>query len=470
VGRDERGVERWDPYTNLVYLGGLGNVPRNAGMSVGKKYFSPRIGLAYRFAGDTVFRVGYGITYDPIPFGRPLRGPYPATITGDFQRTTDFGWYNNLSQGIPEIPLPDVSSGIIELPLNVNMGPRSPWGGELRRGYIQSWNATLERKLPWGILGSAGYVATRTIGQLLDRDINTIGPGLGISRNNLPLAQLYGRTIGANMWDSWGYGAYDSLQVTAKRQTGDSFFLTTSYTFGKALNMADETGWAGPKAFNWEGMLDRNYSPAGYDRRHSFTAAAVYDLPWGRGKKYDMTGVADAVLGGWRVNGTLFAYTGTPFTVTGSDTSLRCIGCTQTAHQVGPVRKLGGLGPQQPYYDPSAFRDPLFYFNPDNPQYIPGTMGINALYGPGFWHFNPGLFKTFSITEKVKMEFRAEANNVLNATAWNNPSGSSANMRLKSDGSLDTSVSNPLNGFMTITGVNDVNSRRQFRFGLRLSF
>lgn len=469
VGRDERGVERWDPYTNQVFLGGLGNVDRNAGMSVGKKYFSPRIGIAYRFAGDTVLRAGYGITYDPIPFGRPLRGQYPATITGDFRKTHDFGWYNNLSQGIPEIPLPDVSSGIIELPLNINMGPRSPWGGELKRGYIQSWNLTLERRLPGSILASAGYVATRTIGQLLDRDINTIGPGLGISRNNLPLAQLYGRTIGANMWDSWGYGAYDSLQVTAKRQAGDSLFLTTSYTWGKALNMADDTGWAGPKAFNWEGMLDRNYSPAGYDRRHSFTAAAVYDLPWGRGKRFDMDGVTDAVLGGWRLNGTVFAYSGTPFTVSGNANSLQCIGCTQTAFQIGEVKKLGGLGPQQPYYEPSAFRDPMFYFDPNNPQYIPGTMGINALYGPGFWHFNPGLFKTFSFTEKLKLEFRAEANNVLNATKWNNPSGSSASMQLNPDGSL-RSGANPLQGFMTITGVDDVNSRRNFRFGLRLSF
>ncbi|NWF85263.1 MAG: hypothetical protein HXY18_15715, partial [Bryobacteraceae bacterium] len=235
----------------------------------------------------------------------------------------------------------------------------------------------------------------------------------------------------------------------------------------KALNMADDTGWAGPKAFNWEGMLARNYSPASYDRRHMYTMSWVYDLPFGAGQKYNLSGVANMIAGGWRFNGIFSAYSGTPFTVTGSGQSLQCIGCTQTAHQIGPVKKLDGKGPLQPYYDPSAFRDPLFYFNPANPQYIPGSMGINALYGPGFWRLDPGLFKNFKLTEKLNMEFRAEATNLAHNARWGNPSGAAGNMRLNPDGSLNTSVTNPLNGFMTITSAD---STRQFRFGLRLSF
>ncbi|MCC7341990.1 MAG: TonB-dependent receptor [Bryobacterales bacterium] len=467
ISRKDRGIERWDPYTNIVYLGGLGAVPKNVNINVSKKLFAPRIGFAYRFAGETVLRAGYGITYDPVPFSRPLRGLYPSTITGDYQPDTSFGWYNNLSQGIPEIPLPDTSTGQLLLPLNINMGPRSPWGGNLTRGYIQSWNLTLERRLPWGILGTAGYVATRTIDQMMDRDINTVGPGLGKDRANLPLAQINGRRIGASMWDGWGYGAYDSLQMNAQKQFGSGLFFTTSYTFSKARNMADDTGWAGPKAFNWDGMLARNYSLAGYDRTHMFTTAFSYDLPFGEGRRYNLTGVADKIAGGWKLSGTFYAYTGTPFTVSGSGSSLECIGCTQTAFQLGPVKKLDGKGPGQAYLDPSAFRDPLFYFDSKNPKYVPGSMGVNAIHGPGFWQLNPGLFKNFKLTEKLNMEFRAEANNIAHNTRWSNPSGSSANMRLNADGSLNTSVANPLNGFMTITGAD---SFRQFRFGLRLSF
>ncbi|MGH7461730.1 MAG: hypothetical protein ACREMA_11990, partial [Longimicrobiales bacterium] len=78
IDRGDRGIERWDPATNIVYFGGLGNTPRNAGITVSKKLFAPRIGFAYRLGSKTVIRSGYGITFDPLPFGRPLRGLYPA--------------------------------------------------------------------------------------------------------------------------------------------------------------------------------------------------------------------------------------------------------------------------------------------------------------------------------------------------------------------------------------------------------
>lgn len=467
INRGERGIERWDPFTNIVYFGGVGDTPRNNGITVSKKLFAPRIGFAYRMGDKNVLRAGYGITFDPIPFSRPLRGLYPATLTGGWvPQVSIFGWFNTLDQGIPDVPIPDISRGQLVLPTNLNMGPRSPWGGHLNRGYIQSWNLTLERRLPWEMIGSVGYVATRTIGQLLDRNINTVGPGLGTTTANLPLAKAHGRTIGMNMWDGWGYGAYDSLQATLDKRFSNGFFAKASYTFGKALNMADDTGWAGPKAFNWEGMLDRNYSPASYDRPHTFTSAFAYELPFGKGRRFNMEGVANQVLGGWSMNGTFYVYAGTPFTVTGSGQSLQCIGCTQTAHQIGPVKKLGGKGPQQPYFDPSSFRDPLFYFNSANPVYTPGSMGINSMRGPGFWQLNPAIFKNFLITERVKMEFRAESNNVAHNTRWGNPSGNSAAMLLNPDGSL-RNVTNPLQNFMSITSAD---SFRQFRFGLRLSF
>ena len=467
INRGDRGLERWDPNTNLVTLGGIGNVPFNNGITVSKMLFAPRLGFAYRMGDKFVLRGGYGITYDPVPFSRPLRGLYPATLTGSWvPEISIFGWVNNISEGIPDVNTPDISTGTLTLPTNIDMGPRSPWGGALTRGYIQSWNLTLERRLPWEMVGSVAYVATRTINQLLDRNINTVGPGLGVSVANLPLAQAHGRRIGANMWDGWGYGAYDSLQATLNKNFSNGFFTKMSYTWGKALNMADDTGWAGPKAFNWEPMLHRNYSPASYDRSHMFTMAFAYEMPFGKGKKFNLDGIANQMFGGWNLNGTYFLYSGTPFTVTGSGQSLQCIGCTQTAHQIGPVEKIGGKGPQQPYYNPASFRDPLFYFNAANPVYTPGTMGINTLRGPGFWQLNPGLFKNFMITERVKMEFRAESTNVAHNTRWGNPNGGSGAMLLNPDGSL-RNVPNPLQNFMAITSAD---SFRQFRLGLRVSF
>ncbi len=82
--RAGKGIEQLDPYTNLVSLGGRGNVPNNAGISVSKKLFAPRIGMAYRINDKTVMRAGYGLNFDPLPFSRPLRGWYPLVINSAF--------------------------------------------------------------------------------------------------------------------------------------------------------------------------------------------------------------------------------------------------------------------------------------------------------------------------------------------------------------------------------------------------
>ncbi|HWR51867.1 MAG TPA: hypothetical protein VN428_12210, partial [Bryobacteraceae bacterium] len=471
INRGERGIERWDPYINKVYLGGIGNVPYNNDIKVSTKLFAPRVGFAYRMGDNNVIRAGYGITYDPLPFSRPLRGLYPATLTGSWDRATagaafgdtSYGWYNTLNQGIPAVPTPDISSGILTLPNNLDMGPRSPWGGYLRRGYIQSWNFTLERKLPWDAVGSVAYVATRTIGQMLDRNINTNGPGQDVNAQTRALAKLYGRTNAANMWDGIGYGAYNALQASLNKQFTKGLFLKGAYTWSKTLNMADEDGWAGLAMWNWEPMISRNYAPAGYDRPHMLTMAWVYELPIGQGKSLELTGVADKVLGGWKINGVFSAYSGTPFGSSGSGSSLRCNGCSQTADLIAPVKKIDEeRGPGKPYLDPTSFMDPLIYFNQTG-VYRPGTTGRNFLRGPGFWRVDPAIYKEFKITERFRTEFRMEAQNFTNTPRWNNP-GSTGSATPTRDAAGNITK---LNNFMTLNGAGGL---RQLRFGLRVQF
>jgi hypothetical protein len=78
------GIEQWDETTNLVQRGGRGSNPKGLGITTGRKMFAPRFGLAYRLSDTTVVRSGYGITYNPMPFARPLRGFDPLTIAQDF--------------------------------------------------------------------------------------------------------------------------------------------------------------------------------------------------------------------------------------------------------------------------------------------------------------------------------------------------------------------------------------------------
>jgi hypothetical protein len=122
---------------------------------------------------------------------------------------------------------------------------------------------------------------------------------------SLPLAKLYGRTNGASMWDGIGVSNYHSMQALLTKNLSHGLMVRTSYTFGKALTMADEDGWASLPNWNWGPRIYDNYAPAGYDRPHMFTVGWNYELPVGKGKKWEITSKAlDYIAGGWKISGT----------------------------------------------------------------------------------------------------------------------------------------------------------------------
>ena len=121
-------------------LGGVGNVPQDVGIKVSKTLFAPRLGAAYRINEKTVFRAGYGITYNPLPWSRPLRGFYPLTI--GFSRTLTASNFASfpLADGIPPVPLPDTSTGGFRC--RATSQTRTPNPDDVERGRIQQWNVT----------------------------------------------------------------------------------------------------------------------------------------------------------------------------------------------------------------------------------------------------------------------------------------------------------------------------------------
>ena len=457
---DGRGVERWDPATNLVYIGGVGNVPQNNGITVSKKLFSPRLGFAWRLGDNTVIRSGYGMAVNPMVLSRPLRGLYPSTIASSWVAPTQYGYYGTLTQGIPDVATPDISTGIVTLPPTVNMGPRSPYAGELNRGYIQSWNFTIERKLPADFLVSAGYVGNQTVHQFLDRDINA-ATYIGGGPSSRPLAATQGRLIDALMWDGWASANYHSLQVAINKNLSRGLFLKGAYTWSKAISLADDDGWQALPLTNMPSAIRRNRSVAGYDRTQMFVMSWVYELPWGNGRPFALSGLADHIAGGWRINGVFSAYSGTPFTVSASTNSLNTPGSSQTADQIAEVVKVGAVGPGSMYYDVKSFRDPNFQ-RPAG-AYRFGSMGRNSLRGPGFSKADLALFKDFRMTERFVLQFKAESFNFTNTPRFGNPASNVSSMTINSSTGAITNANN----FMAITGASD---ERKFRFGLRLSF
>lgn len=443
MSRADSGIERLDYTTMKIYLGGRGNVPQDAGISVKPLFFVPRVGIAYRLGERTVIRAGYGMTIDPLPFSRPLRGWYPLTVTGNFVSPKDsFDPFRTLSDGIPAVVGPDMSSGIVDLPATVDM--RSPYS-KINRGYIQSWNFTIENRLPGKFITSIGYVGTQTTNQLADRDLNAGIPGLGNSGR--PFASQFNRRINTNLWDGWLSSNYHGLQTSINRQFSNGLLIKGAYTYSKAINMTDEDGWATVN-FNWEPVINRNRAPAGYDRTNNFQIAFVYALPLGKGKAYAQSGFASAILGGWQINGNYYAYSGTPFNITAADGQLAAPNNVQTADQIkSDVQYLGGKGPGQPYIDPTAFAAPT------GPRF--GTTGRNRFRGPGVAGLDASLFRHFKFTERVGLDFRAESFNLTNTPRFANPGAN---------------VSNPGSFMMINSTTTTMQAERQFRFGVKLAF
>jgi Carboxypeptidase regulatory-like domain/TonB dependent receptor len=413
-----KGIERYDPTTNDVYMGGRGSIPVDAGISVSHKLFAPRVGLAYRLDDKTVLRAGYGLNYDPLPFSRPLRGFYPLTINNNYTAPNSFSVANiggsafvpsTLANGIPPVVGPDLSTGIV--PLDPTASERSP-DSFIHRGYVQSFNFTAERQLPGAVVMSVGYVGQHTVHQLADYDINAGFPGSGTAL--LPQAGI-GRTVPTNMWDGYLSSEYNSLQVAFNRQFSNGLMLKGAYTWSHAIDYADDDGWQGVD-WNWAPVFQRNRASAGFDQRHVFQLGWVYELPLGPGKKFVNSGIASKIVGGWQFSGLESCYTGLPFTVAASGSSLNAPNNTQTADQVTDIRFLGNVGPGQYYYDPAAFA-------PVTTQRF-GTTGRNILAGTGVWNTDMSISRVFPIKENLKFEFRTEFYNLPNTSHFGGPAGS----------------------------------------------
>ena len=444
--RDHYGSNRYDPDTNFALLGRAGDVPGDTGVNYGHGKFAPRLGIAYRPTEKMVVRLGYGMTVNPTYYTY-MRDAYPAVISQQFSGPNSYSAAGSLATGIPALVGPDLTLGKWQLPTNVgtNTYPQT-----YRRGYIDSYNLTVQRDIGAGINVQAGYVGTRTVRAVSYLNINAGYPGSGNA--GLPLFQKWGNANTINLMTPFNGGRYNAIQTQATRRLSAGSQIGVIYTHSRTLDYFDNEynslTWA------WPAMWGRDKALAGYDRTHNFQFYGTYALPFGRGQRMAKTGVAAAVLGGWTLNGIWSRMSGTPFTVASSATSVNAPGNSQTADQVRPeVNILGGHGPGQPYFDPSAFA-PVTGVRF-------GTSGRNILRGPGVFNIDASVFREFRIRESMKAQFRAESYGFTNTPSFGNPGATVSNATFTSG-----TITN-YNGYSIISGAS---GDRQVRFSLRLSF
>ena len=214
----------------------MGSVPGDCGVEISKKRFSPRLGVAWRATDTFVVRAGYGLTNDPYEGLELLRNNYPIMDPYGLQTPNAFTPATTLANGIPAIPpVPSLGNGVIDLPLNVGFEGQPK---NLHRGYIQSWNLTVEKQLGGGFTGQVGYVATRSTRQLGFIDINA-GEIPFTNTTTQPLLQQWGRTAATTFLEPLGNGIYNSLQASLRRRFSKGLMLNVNYTYGKAINLTD---------------------------------------------------------------------------------------------------------------------------------------------------------------------------------------------------------------------------------------
>jgi len=446
--RADRGIERIDLDTLEVILGGVGGNPDSVGLSAAKDNFAPRLGAIYRLNDETVIRSGYGVTYNPIPWSRALRGDqaYPITIPFSFFNSDTFAPYGSINQGLPVVTGPAPSStGRVPLPNSVTVATPEP--GNIDRGTIQTWNVSFERRLPLNISADVAYVGARGDGGYAQLDINNptvIGGGDAsrpyFSRGRSTRILSFGQRLKTR---------YQSLQVALNRPFTHGLMLKGAYTLSRAKNMSanDEDGRV---TFEWNmpSQFDRNLAVAGFDRTHNLQMGFLYQLPW-QSSSGGMN-IGKAIISDWQLNGVFGAWSGTPFTVTANGAVLNTPDNRQTADLVGEIRKTGKVGSAGTYYDTSAWAQPTGVRF--------GNTGRNSVRGPGAFNLDFGVFRAFPMGASRRLELRLDAINVTNTPKFANPNG-------------DVTSGN----FMRITDVSNSNGvphypAREIRIGLRFGF
>jgi hypothetical protein len=387
--------------------------------------FAPRLGFAYKLSNKTVVRAGAGIIYARADSVQTqwARGQNQAP---DF---LEFG-FGTLDRINPRLTL---SGGFPAVNFNVSDVPGPNAVGitvshrRLPTQYSQQWFFDIQRELPFDTLFTVGYNGNGTRQLLLG--LNHALP-YDIAPSPVPLAQrrLWPFYNSVTRQEAMGSLSYNGLITKLEKRFSKGLTFLLSYTWSHAIDNVDEVGnGEGTGVLKpWDRNLNRGSSLT--DIRHGFVYSTTYELPFGRGKTYlaNINRIADLAIGGWQLGGVFSRSTGEPFTVTTSG------GITNAGGADRPNRIRDGALPSSQrsidrWFDVSAFTV--------QPQFTYGNSGRNILYGPGVTNLDFSLAKVFTLTEKFRLQFRAEAFNASNTPAFGNPA---ANINTPNVGTINS--------------------------------
>jgi hypothetical protein len=443
------------------------------------KLFAPRLGLAYRISDKTVIRTGAGIFYIPStlqfpqgPYSNPLDYFVNNMVTSINSQVTPL---NTLSNPYPNGLQP--APGRNPVFQTALLGGALSGHGDLqyeKYGYTYQWNFTVQHQFHGDVSVEAGYAGLRGLhlpqGGLNLNQINPQYLSLGSQLKNQVPNPFYGTiqfgTLSqptvqqgqlllpypqyTSLSDPGGYvgdSSYHSLQMKAEKRFKSGGTVLASYTFSKVLaNVETLTSWLETQAGGVSGVQNiynfaAEKSLSNFDSRQRFVLSYVYDLPFGKGKRFlsGLHGFTDRVVSGWGFNGVTTFQDGFPLgltaspNTTGLNTGLRpnvAAGCNKLTSGSAQSRI-------SQWFNTSCFSVPAAYTFGNESRTDP------EIRGPGISNHDLALFKRTAIAERFNLEFRVEAFNLFNRVWFGPPNTVATTAANNTFGQITTQLNQP---------------------------
>lgn len=420
-----------DITTGEVLVAGQNGVGTNMNVSAPLTNFAPRLGIAYQVNSKTVIRTGYGRGYNlgvfGSIFGHNVTQNLPVLGIQSVQPQNAFDAVFTLKDGPQAL---DPASILNSQPLGPNGHRMLPNGvtsfvisNPIRFPTVDAWNFTIQRQIGSTMSVEAGYVGTKgthvfagTGGDYDPNQADINGFGTLTLNQRKPFFQKFGWSQNLRYYGSDASNNYHSLQLKFDKRFASGFNMMSHYTWSKNI---DYDGTYYPR----DAKLARGVS--NNNRAHVFFIASLYEVPVGRGRKFlsNPNKFADLVVGGWQLNGTYSWMAGQPFTPGYRDcNSDRDTGwCRPDLIGDFSIDNPGQQGWFKVADTPLAANGQVSgpWQRPQRGQF--GTVGRNAIVGPSFQQWDMSFFKTFEITERYRVQFRAESFNFANHTNLANP-------------------------------------------------
>jgi hypothetical protein len=395
--------------------------------------FQPRLGMAYSFRKDWVFRGGFSVnTLDLWAQGTQNFDEYLATTNvarpvGD----PDVAFY--LKNGPPPISYFVQGDGTAAFQ-GANFSGRSAsyFDPNMHMPYIMNWNGTLARQVSSSIVIEASYQGSAGVGLLQSWDINAIPLDISTNttllntiRNNAQNYKPYRQFGSINHNSNYGHSTFHSGTIKLEKRYSHGLNLVTFYTKSKSIDESSTDAGAGGVTF-YNRRLEKARS--NYDVANRWVTYLTYELPFGRGRAW-MTNAnrwVNGILGNWQFSGIQTVENGVPgsFSIAGQSSVFlpgtvrpdMAPGKTYDDIQIpwdakGPCRFITTYN--LPRYDINAFAYPT--------SFTPGQSGRNILNGPRLlWH-QLSLAKQFAVGESKRISFRLDVNNPFKVYFFNRP-------------------------------------------------